>query len=237
MSQGDGGPSTGPSRPPRPPSGPVRIWTAPPKQTIAPKLFLGDRFDSLPDEDKKARRARSEQITGEPAPAGNAKPGSSKPGQPGNSGISKQQAWLASESKWQTKIGTGWSGKKILGAGAFGIAGLWSLEDTEANKDRLIKHVVVKQAGARGPDVKALREEAEILQLFKNIKTKHIVRMYGGYVVEMIGSQVDPIGTQTGNHVARIFIEYCEGGDMRNFLRNLKRYVDACCELISKLTF
>jgi hypothetical protein len=32
---------------------------------------------------------------------------------------------LASESGWKRKLGKGWIGKKVLGKGNFGVAGLW----------------------------------------------------------------------------------------------------------------
>lgn len=82
--------------------------------------------------------------------------------------------------------------------------------------------MVLKQSGARTADVKAMREEAKILKLFKVLETKHIVKMYGDCVVELlVGGQVNPIGGN-GSNIARILIEYCEGGDMRRFLKILK---------------
>lgn len=212
---------------PRKPSDPIRVWNSKPSGSrVQGQSTSGDRFDSLPVTTKTIRKKRGEKITAEPAPTNQQKPGSSKSSPYISSTPDLKQLWLASEPNWKTRLGPSWKGRKILGAGSFGIAGLWSLDDLSANEDQAVRNVVVKQTGGRQVDVRALREEAEILQLFKNVQTKHIVRMYGKYMVELSGGQVDPTGTGTGSNLARIYIEYCEGGDMRRFMKILKRYLN-----------
>jgi serine/threonine protein kinase len=178
----------------------------------------------LPATSRAVRRKRGEKITAEPGPAPkNGRPlGNTKLDSGSSSAVGMKQLWLESEPKWKIRLGDSWKGRKVLGARSFGIAGLWSLDETDANKDQAVRNVVVKQSGARKAVI-ALREEADILQLFKNLRTKHIVRIYGKYMVELSGGQVDLIGGG-GNNIARIYIEYCQGGDMRNFLKILKGY-------------
>lgn len=225
MDQGIGekGGLPGSSNPIRQPSGQISIWNfRPADPSVKPQQIFGDRFDSLPPTSKALRRKRGKKITTESNPAKKQKPSESDVGPNSNTGDDRKQAWLLSEPQLETKLGTSWNGKKILGTGSFGIAGLWTLEISEENKDQLVRNVVVKQSGARTADVKAMREEATILKLFKGIETKHIVKMYEDCVAELlVGDQVNPIGGN-GSNIARIFIEYCEGGDMRKFLKTLK---------------
>lgn len=88
--------------------------------------------------------------------------------------------------------------------------------------------VVVKQT--QRPD-KSLRKEAELSRLIKDQPgSKHVVWTYGTYYEEIgQGTITATIQTSTddGNYpmdpkntkVGRIYLEYCENGDMLNLIR------------------
>ncbi|CZS88342.1 uncharacterized protein RAG0_00076 [Rhynchosporium agropyri] len=211
----------------RTPGAAIAIWkTKTSKGFGAPNQVLGDRYCSLPPTSRIARRLRGEGITTEPPVLRD----------DCNSGITpdlsalqaRKRAWIESEPLWKTRLGDSWRGAKVLGAGSFGVAGLWTRVDTNTFEDgKRIKHVVVKQSKASPAAVRAMRGEAEIMQLFTSVETNHIVKIYRKFIVEPVQGQVDPTVGGTGNFVARIFIEYCEGGDMSQFLKTLKRKFSA----------
>ncbi|KAF8856745.1 kinase-like protein [Acephala macrosclerotiorum] len=207
MSQSTGGsnPFASSHVPARVIGGPIVVWkTEVDKLLGKSEQIRGDRFDSLPPTSKLKRRLRGERATSDEAALKRTRGGGSFV-LDNSTKDRKRQAWL-----------------EILGAGSFGIAGLWTFEDTAVNKGPAIKNVVVKQSGASPMDVKAMRGEAEIMKLFANRDTRHIVKIYREFVAEMVNGQVDPIGNGRGTYIARIFIEYCEGGDFRSFLRMLR---------------
>ncbi|KAF8861338.1 hypothetical protein BDZ45DRAFT_740406 [Acephala macrosclerotiorum] len=150
----------------------------------------------------------------------------------------RQEAWLNSGLAWNASLGDGYTGVKVLGAGSFGIAGLWALKNTEANKT-LVKHIVVKQTNSYKRNVIRMREEARIMQLFQGSGSRHIVKLYSGPFVEKAEGQANPFpppAMMGGGYpdqrkkeddgeaqLARIFIEYCEAGNMTSFIKLMRK--------------
>ncbi|CZR65796.1 uncharacterized protein PAC_15696 [Phialocephala subalpina] len=185
--------------------GPIVVWkTKVDKMLDRSQQIRGDGFDSLPPTSKLKRQMRGQRGTSNEAALKRTRGGGGFV-RDNSARDRKRQAWLESESTWKTRLGESWKGEKVLGAGSFGIAGLCTLEDTALNK---------RQA--------AMRREANIMKLFTNLDTRHIGRIYKEYMAEMVGGQVNPIEGGRGTDIARIFIEYCEGGDFRSFPRMLR---------------
>ena len=140
----------------------------------------------------------------------------------------ERKSWLESHAKWINNLGAGWVGKKILGLGQYGVAGLWERPDTVENKGVRLRQVVVKQAGGRKNVVDALREEGRLLGLFKGVAdgvgTKHVPRIYRTFFTEMGLGTIPEMDPRDGE-VGRIFLEYCQGGDFAGFLRATNKYV------------
>jgi len=128
-------------------------------------------------------------------------------------GDSNREAWLQSMHTWQTGL-QGWTGERVLGEGTYGIAGKWTYNGDDLDTP---KHVVVKES-KHGHQ--SLRREARMLELLSG-RSNHIVRMYGGLRVEKRRprgglSQQDINSRET--ETLRIFTEYCDRGDMANFI-------------------
>ncbi|KAL2066797.1 hypothetical protein VTL71DRAFT_1221 [Oculimacula yallundae] len=69
--------------------------------------------------------------------------------------------------------------------------------------------------------VEALGDEATIMDLFTNVKTKHIVKLYRDITVEPADGQIDlTTKPRKGDYIARIFMESCRGGDMAEYRKN-----------------
>ncbi|KUJ17529.1 kinase-like protein [Mollisia scopiformis] len=120
--------------------------------------------------------------------------------------------WLLSSANWKTAPPNGFKGKKILGTGSYGIAGLWSYEGP-ADQAPPVQHVVVKQCSKSeysliGTDPYI---EGKLLEILSKIQSKHILRMYGS-LVRAIGSD--------GQEDIRLFLEYCPGGDLSCLLES-----------------
>jgi hypothetical protein len=136
----------------------------------------------------------------------------------------ERQSWLRSHVNWINGLGNGWVGKKILGLGQYGLAGLWELPDTPENKGRKLRQVVVKQAGGSKHAVDLLQAEARFLMLFRQTGTKHVVKMYRRFYTEK-GQGAIPSTDPGGGEVGRIFLEYCQGGDFAGLLRAMNKYI------------
>ncbi|KAH6674560.1 kinase-like domain-containing protein [Halenospora varia] len=132
--------------------------------------------------------------------------------------------WLASSRGWADVTGFEpgfrykWRGTRLLGVGGYGIVGLWE-STTGLINSRTGKpaKIVVKQSG--GPD-KSLREESNLLKEIRDkTNTYHVVRLEAEYFEE--------VGQATSNWdrgdqlVSRIFLEFCENGDMSRFLKSM----------------
>lgn len=136
------------------------------------------------------------------------------------------EAWLASDSEWATPLGNYWKGKKFLGRGGYGVAGLWEYDGPDPPP--LIQQVVVKQAvrnidpldidiGQIGPGRSPL-SEGIIGRKLDTAKSNHIVRQFGG---NKLGSKFREL-----NYVVTLFLEFCPGGDMDQFLPRNQDEID-----------
>jgi len=126
--------------------------------------------------------------------------------------------WLQSYSNWKNKLTRGWKGQKVLGAGTFGIAGLWKNSDFEYVDDQQISQLVVKQTSSRPSSMDQLENEARWLIILRGTGTSHIVRMYKELYKEM-GAGTRAFRDSTSSLVGRIFLEYCKGGDFDQYIR------------------
>ncbi|KAI9052629.1 hypothetical protein LZ554_003971 [Drepanopeziza brunnea f. sp. 'monogermtubi'] len=124
-----------------------------------------------------------------------------------------EAAFLASEPTWRHRIGKGWHGTKFLGRGSFGVTGLWEYQGNDPNPPAL-RHVVVKQSQLEvympGGGHRSALDEGNIGLTLSFIKAKHLVRQYGG---NRLGDSFAEMG-----RVIRIFMEYCPGGDLSQFV-------------------
>jgi serine/threonine protein kinase len=126
--------------------------------------------------------------------------------------------FLASEPQWSQRLGEGWKGIRFLGRGAFGVVGLWEYQgDPTAPSAPKITKVVVKMSCDEPMDqanlvfgTKSPFEEGWMLEQLAKAGSPHIIRQYGG----------NKIGDRFGDmdKVVRIFLEYCRGGDLDQFV-------------------
>jgi hypothetical protein len=137
------------------------------------------------------------------------------------------EKWLASNTWWKHGLNRYWKGVKVLGVGGFGLVGLWE----HARKDGDVKRVVVKQS--RGKN-RALKKESEILRHINDTGSHHVVRMLKQYHVDRGKgtSKWDP----NWDYVSRIYLEYCEGGDMNSLMKKIARYTNICVYTLTGLT-
>ena len=134
---------------------------------------------------------------------------------------SNQLEWLNSASKWRNGVGDGWVGKKILGQGGQGIAGHWSYESSDRDSKPL-KEVVVKQGLTTRSDGTAsggLTGEAEMLRLLGLTGSLHILKMYRRLYVDQGGGHL----RIDHEEVHRVFLEYCPGGDLFDWMLEKRR--------------
>jgi serine/threonine protein kinase len=89
------------------------------------------------------------------------------------------------------------------------------------NASNRVNKVVVKQTASKySRAVEFLKQEGYFLKLLKGTGPKHLVKIYKDVVVESGGGTIDEYGV-VGQDIARFFMEYCDGGDFRKFLRNM----------------
>lgn len=144
-------------------------------------------------------------------------------------GKQKEIEWLATESKWKNRVGKDWKAVKVIGRGGQGVVGHWTYDGPDRHL-RTLKDVAVKQAVKSGPFYKfgdGLETEAAILSLFQPVKTQHVVKMYR-HMYEEMGE-----GTDKFDHgrVHRIFLEFCPGGDLYNWLNSyMNTYFPRYCK-------
>jgi hypothetical protein len=158
------------------------------------------------------------------------------------------EKWLASEPQWTSRLGEGWKGTKFLGKGSFGIAGLWEYkgENLSQSPDDMdltpsqelsrspalfndltgsrrkdapaLRKVVVKQSEAEDTNwdyqwplvQKTPLDEGNRLAKLALLGSKHIIRQFGE---NKLGDTFRTMGK-----VVRIFLEYCPGGDLGQFV-------------------
>ena len=124
--------------------------------------------------------------------------------------------FLNGEPTWKSRLGPGWRGTKLLGKGGHGIVGLWEWRG-DPNFAPSITQVVVKMSECN-PELFPTREvfkktkydEGITLLKLSRLKSKHIVRQYGGNRLGDVFNEMD--------RVVRIFLEYCPGKDCDQFL-------------------
>ncbi len=124
-----------------------------------------------------------------------------------------EATFLTSEPTWKVRIGKGWHGRRILGKGSFGVTGLWEYKGDDPNPPA-IKQVVVKQTQfspySIRSDGRTALDEGNIGLSLAPIKALHLVRQYGG---NHLGDRFAEM-----EHVVKIFLEYCPGGDLGQFI-------------------
>ncbi|KAI6711357.1 hypothetical protein JHW43_006129 [Diplocarpon mali] len=125
-----------------------------------------------------------------------------------------EAAFLASEPTWKNRIGQGWHGTKLLGKGSFGVTGLWEYLGDDP-KAPALKQVVVKQSQFKEYELgsksgKTTLDEGNLGLMIAGINARHIVRQYGG---NRLGDRFAHM-----EEVVKIFLEYCPGGDLNQFI-------------------
>lgn len=135
--------------------------------------------------------------------------------------------WLERSLGWRGIAGA-WKPVKVLGAGSYGLCGLFKYVGNGGN---FPAYIVVKQSG--GPD-KDLRTESRLMKQLGVSRSPHIIKLYKSYH-EAAGTgtsdQFDPSpynnvpngGLTYSPHreVSRIYMEYCAKGDMWKWLVEL----------------
>jgi hypothetical protein len=136
------------------------------------------------------------------------------------------EAWLPSDSEWATSLGKDQKGRKFLGRGGYGVAGLW--EYVGQDPPPLIQHVVVKQtvqninplnvdSGQIGPS-KSPSSEGIIGKKLDQANSNHIVRQFGG---NKLGSKFRDL-----SYAVTLFLEFCPGEDLDQFLPRNQAEID-----------
>lgn len=130
--------------------------------------------------------------------------------------------FLASETTWQQRLGDGWVGTTFLGSGCAGSVGLWEYKGNPTTLPSITK-VVVKQSSA-DPDLMPNSDafgsptpfdEANILKKLSRVRTNHTIKQYGA---NLVGESFPGLGS-----VVRLFLEYCPGGDLGQFIERDER--------------
>ena len=136
----------------------------------------------------------------------------------------KCEAWLNSSRNWRS-LDPIWKPVKVLGNGGFGIVGLWRNTKTK-------KRIVIKQAAAQrwdGSVASGLEEEASMLKLLRGAGSSHILKMYGDI---MHGEGRNFVyRMDCPGPVERIFLEYCPGGDLLDWVTRRKEEKYLLCQM------
>ncbi|KAF7894224.1 hypothetical protein EAF00_007738 [Botryotinia globosa] len=141
------------------------------------------------------------------------------------------EAWRKLAETWQQWPGfeKTWEGVRHLGQGSAGSADLYRKIKTGEGTEAMPGYIVVKQADGSDKD---LLSESMLLQLFMGRNTPHVLKIYQGYhegevVPRNIGGMFD-IGRQNFKKrqkrcQSRIYLEFCENGDVENLDRKSDR--------------
>lgn len=140
----------------------------------------------------------------------------------------QQKKWLERSSVWPDMAANGYIGRKVLGAGAHAIVGVWENTQPLAN---LPKHVVVKQVSDQQHQTwEALRVESKLLRDILRTNTEHIIKLYkSAYRAGGTGTSAarDPLPFVPGQpwdptlEVGRMYLEYCPEGDLNSQFENV----------------
>jgi len=128
----------------------------------------------------------------------------------------RQIAWLERSKQWPGLPKTAWRALKVLGSN--GLCGLWKYIGSQKTA-RQPEHIVIKQSKSA-----TLYEESKLMKKIQDAPdpTDHVVKLYRSCHSQG-GSGTSPIfdkhpfqnGVYNVNReVHRIYIEYCEGGDL-----------------------
>jgi hypothetical protein len=140
----------------------------------------------------------------------------------------QQQEWLLRSRNWPDMRANNYVGKKVLGAGAHGIVGLWQYK---GNSAALPKHLVVKQVVDMVTNsAEQLRVESKLLRDIMATGTDHIIKLYkSNHTAGGTGTSNsrDPLPFGAAGQydparlVNRIYVEYCRNGDLESELRRI----------------
>jgi hypothetical protein len=135
--------------------------------------------------------------------------------------------WLDRSVSWQG-IASTWKPIRVLGNGSYGICALFERQGPEQG---MPSHIVVKQSGS--PDSN-LKVESRLLGQLGASQSPHIVKMYKSYHQEPgtgTSDEFDPLPFiytmntaplyMLAKEISRIYLEYCQKGDMWAFLKYL----------------
>ncbi|KAH8812135.1 hypothetical protein F5884DRAFT_303896 [Xylogone sp. PMI_703] len=126
---------------------------------------------------------------------------------------SQQEKWLQSSASWPDTPASEWKGVKVLGLGGYGLVGLWKYLGSDPN---MPKAIVVKQS----PHVDlSLQHESDFLDMLNISGSKHVPRLFKGFHTEVGTGSSD--WDLKGKPVSRIYLEYCEHGDMAGFIQRM----------------
>lgn len=130
----------------------------------------------------------------------------------------RQREWLRRSKTWADLPATEWKAKRVLGGGGQGICGLW---EYIGKNPKTPGFLVVKQVV--GKTSLALRHESKFLRDIQEASgTEHVVKLYKSWHSEggTGTSFADPHPVRDDGtydpkqEVSRIYIEYCEKGDL-----------------------
>ena len=133
---------------------------------------------------------------------------------------SRQRAWLERSRGWALGFGNSWRPRGVLGAGTFGIIGLW---DYIGQDNAMPRSLAVKQSFGSQSDANSLRWESKLLSEIRSTGTNHVVKIYKAFHQDGgtgTSEDRDPLpydsqGNYSGRmNVSRIYLEYCENGTL-----------------------
>jgi hypothetical protein len=146
--------------------------------------------------------------------------------------LKQQREWLKRSRLWPMMQINNYVPKRVLGAGAHGIVGVWELN---GRSQVLPKLIVVKQVRVDS-DGEQLEVEAKLLRDLVATDTHHVVQLYKGYHEESgsgSSEQSDPLPFDANAQwdptllVARLYMEYCQYGSVESAMEKIFNDPDA----------
>lgn len=141
-------------------------------------------------------------------------------------GQRRQFAWLERSKQWRGLSPNEWQARKVLGLGSSGLVGLWEYAGSNPS---MPPNMAIKQVSADYADV--LHNESKILCMIQATGTDHVVKVYkashrdggtGTTKTDMDELPFDDSGNNVEEReVARMYMEYCSGGDMQGWINTL----------------
>ena len=109
------------------------------------------------------------------------------------------------------------------------MVGLWEHEDPASADITVEKPVKVVVKQSKNKKDWSLKAKAKLLTILKEVKSVHMVRIYGNYYEEKGQGKImstTPTDTDLENHrldpktpVSRIYLEFCENGDVSGLIK------------------